>query len=90
MRNTLITILLLAFSPPAPPAEQGAPLFQNKRQCPAVKIDLREGAEWEPSDEAIVERAKVRCGQFYPKSPCLKVVIKLPGQRYRVICGAPD
>lgn len=34
-----------------------------------------------------LERAKKRCGEIYPNSPCVKVFHVVKPKTYRVICG---
>lgn len=58
--------------------------------CPQTKIVMLDGAKWdEAKDRVILNTARRRCGEFYPKSPCVKVFTKLP-DRYRVMCGRPE
>lgn len=54
--------------------------------CPETIIDNRTN-EWTPYDMQTLAHAKVRCGEIYPDSPCVKKFIKKDESTYNVICG---
>lgn len=60
------------------------------KRCQLVKIDYEDGAEYDPIDDTTLAKAKIRCGQLHPRSPCVKRFVKrgLPDDiRYSVTCG---
>ena len=54
--------------------------------CPATKIVNRTEI-WNERDQDTLDRAKVRCGQIYRESPCLKYFEKTGENAYRAVCG---
>lgn len=56
--------------------------------CPVPQIIDLSAAVWDIRDAATLERSKTRCGEKFPKSPCLKVFTRIEPGRYTVICGA--
>jgi hypothetical protein len=56
--------------------------------CPTPKIINTSGYAWNDFDQQTLNRAKKRCGQLYPKSPCVKKFFKTEEITYQVICGA--
>lgn len=61
-------------------------LALSAAQCPETIIDNRTN-EWTPYDMQTLARARVRCGEIYPDSPCVKKFIKKDASTYNVICG---
>jgi hypothetical protein len=41
---------------------------------------------WTQEDVNTLMRAKKRCVEIYPKSPCVKKFVKVKSQVYRVVC----
>jgi hypothetical protein len=41
-------------------------------------------------DKASLAQAKVRCGELYKESPCVKLFQKMGEREYRVMCGAAE
>lgn len=56
-------------------------------QCPSTSIHVPSNMEWNEVDWAHLERAKARCPELYPKSPCLVKFRKIETQVYQAICG---
>lgn len=56
--------------------------------CPKPEIINSSGYQWNSFDQKTLNRAKVRCGQLYPNSPCVKKFMKTDKMTYQVICGA--
>jgi hypothetical protein len=42
---------------------------------------------WTDNDIKCYNRAKIRCGEYYKYSPCLKSFTKVEYQTYRAICS---
>lgn len=55
--------------------------------CPNPEIINKSGHKWNKFDQQTLNRAKKRCGELYPKSPCLKKFIKVKKLDYLVTCG---
>lgn len=76
-------------SEPEEPEEESPP---PPAECRETKLEYKDGAQHEPGDDKVLARAKVRCGQLYAASPCVRVFTKLgrtTNVRYRVRCGRP-
>ena len=43
---------------------------------------------WNSFDQKTLNRAKIRCGEIYPNSPCVKWFRKYNERDYQVVCGA--
>lgn len=54
--------------------------------CATTKV-VNHTKVWSKNDERALNGAKVRCGQIYPNSPCVRTFYKMEENRYRVICG---
>ena len=54
--------------------------------CPVIKI-VNKTNVWNALDKATLAKAKTRCVQLYPQSPCIKVFIKKAANQYNVVCG---
>lgn len=54
--------------------------------CPATKI-VNTTDVWNEIDQTTLIRAKNRCSEIYPKSPCLKRFVKKEENVYTAICG---
>lgn len=65
-------------------------LFLAALSCPATKIVNTSGYPWNKDDAAMLRQAKVRCGELYEDSPCLKLIKKYGFNDYSVVCGAPE
>lgn len=57
-------------------------------QCPQPIIDNRTDT-WNDLDKQTLVRATARCEFYFPKSPCLKKLVKLEERRYHAVCGKP-
>ena len=55
--------------------------------CAATILILPPGEKKTLLDLQTVERAKVRCEELYPQSPCAKKVVRTKPLTYRVYCG---
>lgn len=58
--------------------------------CPRPVITVNPegtGSAWTAVDEDTFRHATVRCGELYPRSPCLVEFRKLDIRRYQAICG---
>jgi len=55
--------------------------------CPLTILRLPYGEKANSLDISTVKRAKVRCRQLYPKSPCAKRVERKNKMDYQVVCG---
>lgn len=42
---------------------------------------------WGEQDSTTLERAKKRCGEIFPKYPCLKRFTKVQDDNYWAVCG---
>ncbi len=56
--------------------------------CPKVQLGNTSGLPITDMDNKNIAQATKRCGQKYPKSPCLIKFIKTGFQAYTAICGA--
>ena len=61
-------------------------LALNSVQCPETVVENRTD-EWNLQDMQTLARAKQRCVEIYPDSPCLKKFIKKDNTTYNAICG---
>jgi len=52
-----------------------------------VVIVVNLTSTWNKVDQTTLDRAKIRCQQLYPDSPCLKKFIKKPDNIYNAICS---
>jgi hypothetical protein len=55
--------------------------------CIATILILPPGEKANKLDLATVKRAKVRCAELFPESPCAKKVVRKGKLSYRVYCG---
>jgi hypothetical protein len=55
--------------------------------CPSPLI-INHTKEWTTFDAKTLARAKIRCGQLYPNSPCVQTFMKTKPLTYQVICTA--
>lgn len=53
----------------------------------AVTIIINLTLTWTPTDQATLNRAKMRCAEIYPDAPCLKKLVKKKELLYNAICG---
>lgn len=58
--------------------------------CAEPKIVNTTPYPWNDFDKQTLARAKKRCGELYPASPCVKLIKKYNIQDYSVVCGKPD
>ena len=57
--------------------------------CPKTEIRGNLTYGWDSYDQETLQMAKIRCGEKYPSSPCVKVFTKTGKRSYQVVCGAP-
>lgn len=55
--------------------------------CQIPKIVIYPGLTWNRFDTQTLEKAKVRCGELYKQSPCVKVFYKKAERTHSVVCG---
>ncbi len=55
--------------------------------CPTPLIENRSQYPWNKNDQWNLNTAIKNCSKFYPRSPCLKKLVKTGKQDYRAICG---
>jgi hypothetical protein len=55
--------------------------------CTATLLILPPGEKPNKLDLATVKRAKVRCAELYPQSPCARKVVRKGKLSYRVYCS---
>lgn len=68
---------------PAQPEPEALPYT-----CPGTKmVGWKTPADMDAYDKQTFERAKVRCSQLYPESPCVKEFRETADKQYKVICG---
>lgn len=67
--------------------ETPAPIDNGTVICGATQFVYSDGATKAVLDAWTLKRAKVRCGQLYPNSPCVKKIEKKPGPHYNVTCS---
>jgi len=74
----------------------GQPIIETPRdwddielagKCPVTKIEGDKEYGWTAFDKQTLARAKKRCAELYPRSPCVKIFRKIAKQDYQVICG---
>jgi len=54
--------------------------------CPDINI-VNLTIDWETRDSLVLEYVQKRCGEIYPKSPCLKIFTKKEDGVYNAVCG---
>lgn len=75
MKNLLIILFLIFIS-----------LSCSSKICSKI-IVINDTGIWTDFDQKTLEAAKVRCGQLYKNSPCLKLFKKIEDKTYSAICG---
>lgn len=55
--------------------------------CSNPIIENRTEFAWNKTDQKALNTARERCKVHYPKSPCLKKIIKVKFNTYYAICG---
>jgi hypothetical protein len=55
--------------------------------CPDTKMWNASKYPWNKHDYQMLDRTKIRCGQLYPNSPCVKLFRKYDFQSYSAICS---
>lgn len=65
----------------------GCSLLLFVAMCGNTEIINTSNHKWNDFDQQTLERAKIRCRQLYPKSPCVKTFLKWDIRDYKVICG---
>lgn len=55
--------------------------------CATPKIDNATKYPWNDFDQQSLNVAKVRCGELYKQSPCVKLFRKWDEKDYTVLCG---
>jgi hypothetical protein len=56
--------------------------------CPNIKVVDHTKSAWTDQDQEAITQAQKRCGELFPKAPCLKLFVKVEEGMYRAICGA--
>lgn len=64
-------------------------LMATAAMCPETKM-VNYTKTWVEFDQKTLERAKIRCGEIYPSSPCLKLFIKKEERTYSAACGEKE
>ena len=57
--------------------------------CATVILINNTKLPWNAHDFEMRDRAKTRCSELYPESPCLKKFYKRNFQDYFALCGKP-
>lgn len=57
--------------------------------CAEPKLINASKEPWTKFDRKTIQTAKVRCGQIYKESPCVKVFKKTRPRTYVVVCTQP-
>lgn len=55
--------------------------------CPKTIFENQSKFNWNDEDFKVYEKARIRCGEIYKESPCVKKFIKRDKQDYSVVCG---
>jgi hypothetical protein len=55
--------------------------------CPETDVINESDAAWTDYDQQTLDHAKIRCGELYSESPCLKRFIKRTATSYHAVCG---
>lgn len=58
-----------------------------KVQCPETEWENRSSEPKTKFDEKVMEASKIACRDKFPRSPCLKKLIKLRPREHFGICG---
>ena len=84
----LATLVFLAFgcATPRSATPYGTKLVQ--RVCPDTEIQVATAEEWSKDDQRNLDIARQRCGEKFPRSPCVVKFTRYAPLRYSAICGA--
>jgi hypothetical protein len=67
-----------------------AAILATQLYCPKTRLYVPDGHTVTQLDLETVKRAKVRCFELYPESPCAKYVSRKGLLDYHVVCGSPN
>lgn len=58
--------------------------------CPNVVMLNTSKYPWNDYDHSMLTQAKLRCGQIYKGSSCVKLFKKFDVNSYSIVCGEPS